>query len=67
MDGGTSPASVADVIGLFKKFRWIWPGRSAVGSAPRLGRGGRTFESCRPDQIQGGNASTRLHNLSKAE
>ena len=25
-------------------------GCGAVGSAPRLGRGGRTFESCHPDQ-----------------
>jgi hypothetical protein len=32
--------------------QWNTSGRSAVGSAPRSGRGGRWFKSSRPDHTQ---------------
>ncbi len=39
----------------------ITSGRSAVGSAPRLGRGGRRFKSARPDQYSQTEANGILH------
>ena len=35
-------------------------GRSAVGSAPRSGRGGRWFKSSRPDQLGGAVVEARF-------
>lgn len=46
-------------VTLHRIFEACTSGRSAVGSAPGLGPGGRRFESCHPDSIWG-----RLYNES---